>query len=429
MNWIDKLNYIFKLFIDKKTFIKNGVEVEARYWKIGTSIFNTFDRFLEKIKDVDISKDMYVKYNKYNLTTQGKNNSYILELDNKNVTPCKVRGYTSDAAIHQYIRMFESFSLATRIDVAKNNKEFIDKSGRIKLSFNIRNLLDNSNRLELLIRTIVNSFYTNVQDKRDIAYSIVIEFLLNKDFDFGLLDSSNRIFKWKKAIGKLNRKTDKCADLLNDKEKILNDINNQGSIATYKEIINLLNQKYKSVEDFINEIYDRYQYSLEKNNDKYFDQIQQQIKTINLKSMIKNERSKFKDNIFENRKSLNLISNKNDLYCDIVDINNVDNMEWHQKFNECEACHIYNVYQIAREILNNNKTEYLEFISNPNNGIIMPLDYHDSFDRDLWTFDSNGKMIIPIENKEYLLKNKGLKEIKIRDEILNNEMINFLNMR
>lgn len=429
MNWIDKLNYIFKLFVDKETFKNNGVEVEAKYWKIGTSIFQTFDRFLEKINCLDLSKNMNVKYNKNNTTTQGKNNTYILEIDNENVTPCKpIKWYVSNGAIHQYIRMFESFSLATRIDNAKNNKEFIDKGGRISLAYNIKNLLDKNNRLELLIRTIVNSFYTNVQDKRNIAYSILIEYLIKKNFDFNLLEPSNRIFKWKKAIGKINNKEDACADLVSEIEKIINDIFDQGTKATYKEITNLLNEYYKEIEDFVNVIYDRYENLSKGSNNEFYEDIQQQINYINLKQKIKNERSKFKDNIFENRKNLNLLNNKSDLYCDIVDIHNLDNNEWHEKFNECEACHIYNVHQIVNEVLNNN-VEQLKFISNPNNGIVMPLSYHDSFDRDLWTFDSNGQMIIPIENKEYLLKNKGLKEIKIRDEIFNDEMKSFLKMR
>lgn len=81
---------------------------------------------------------------------------------------------------------------------------------------------------------------------------------------------------------------------------------------------------------------------------------------------------------------------------------------------------------MLNSLYNNDISNVLKYISNPNKDLIMRHDYHKSFDRGQWTFDSNGNMIIPYENMNYLFNILGLKRIKIRKEILNDEMKEFL---
>lgn len=422
------INEIFDLLLDDETYSKYGITCSAKYWKMGTSYFTMFDRLYENIKNLDISKPMKCVFNEKNKTTQGKNKSYKFLIDEINVTPCKVRGYVSDSAIHQYMRSITSFGLGVVEKKYDNNKEFVEKNGEIRLVSNVKELLKKENRLNLIRKIIGESFFSNVQDTRNIAYSIIMEFLFAKNFDFNLLIDKNRIFYWNKLIGKLNKKEIKCASLVTDLDKIKKDIYNQGTIATFKEVIDCLKNEYDTVEKFIEDIWWEYQYKLNNNDNFYDDLIQQQIMKYNLQAQIVNNRSKFKDNIFNNRKQKGLINKKDELYTDIVDLNNSkENLL--AKFNECEAAHIYDVYKIKRKIFTNNDQKIILDISNPNNGLIMKHEYHKSFDRGQWFFDANGNMIVPLENQEYLFNILNLKRIKINPLVLNDKMKQFLAKR
>lgn len=422
------INEILDLLLDQETYSKHGITCSAKYWKMGTSYFTMFDRLYENIKDIDISKPMKCVFNEKNMTTQGKNDTYKFLIDGINITPCKVRGYVSNAAIHQYMRSITSFGLGAIEKKYANNKEFVEQNGEIRLVSNIKELLKKENRLNLIKKIIGESFFSNVQDMRNIAYSIIMEFLFAKNFDFNLLVGKNRIFYWNKLIGKLNKKEIKCASLITDLDKIKKDIYNQGTIATFKEIIDCLKNEYDTIEKFVEDIWWDYRYKLF-DSDKYYEYlIQQQINQKNIKAQIANNRSKFKDNIFENRKQKGLILKKDELYTDIVDLNdNKENLL--AKFNEAEAAHIYDVYKIKREIFTTNDDSILFDISNPNNGLIMKHEYHKSFDRGQWFFDANGNMVVPIENQHYLFNVLNLKRIKINPLVLNEDMKHYLSKR
>lgn len=428
----EKLNEILSYLLNIDVFSKFGISHVAKYWKMGTDFFMMFDRFYENIKDLNIDDYLYIIHDISNLTTQGKNTTFQLFLNDKNVTPIiKKTKSASNGAMHQYIRSFVAFGIGIIEDKFDNYKQLLNEVARIKLVHNAKFLLESNNRIFLIKKIIVDALFSNVPDMRNIAYSILFECMLSYNYDLNNIDDQNRIFSWKKVIGHLNKKTIKYCDLLRDFSLIKKDIYNQGTIATYITIVKTINDNYKSFEDFINDIYNLF---LENINDdinqtKYDDLINVQVFELNIKSQINSERSKFKNNIFNSRKNLNLIENKSDLYSDIIDINdNFDDLL--VKFNEGEAAHIFDVFQIKDILLsslyNNDISSVLKYISNPNNGLIMRHDYHKSFDRGQWTFDSNGNMIIPYENINYLFNILGLKRIKIRKEILNDEMKEFL---
>ena len=427
MNYIDKLNIIFNHLLDEKTYKEYGINKSAGYWKMGTSFFTMFDRLYDKIHNLDLHYPIKIILDHKNLTTQGNNEAYTLTINNINITPRKNKTYVGINTLGQYIRAMASFGICV-INIALDNNisNFIRNQNTFNLVYNSKALLSKTNRLSLIKKIINDSFFSNIGDKRNIAYSIIMEFLFLKQFDFSLLEEKNQIFYWRKVIGKYNEKSIKCTSLIKDISTIKKDIYRQGTIGTYKEIIECLNNNYESIESFIDDIYD---YSFLEDGKNYNYIIDKQIKEYNLKSKIKTERSKFKNNIFNNRKQKGLIENNDDLYSDIILVNEDDKYSLKERFNECEAAHLYDVFKIKSKVLNELDENQIKYISDPNNGIIMKHEYHKSFDRGQWNFDANGFMIVAKEDEHYLFHDKGMKKIRINPKILNDEMKKFINKR
>lgn len=429
------INNMFDLLLDKNTYSDFGIFNKATYWKIGTSIFNTFDRLSKNLLDVDVSYPMIVYENPERKTIQGNNSSYVFKINNKNVTPCKVRGFVSDSAIHQYRSMICAFGLGVDAKEYKNKKDFCVNNGTLKLVSNIKNEIKKENRINLIIKTIVKSFFSNVEDLRKISYSILIEILIHFNYDFNKLNANNQIFYWNKSIGPSNKKTKICASLVNDLEEIKQDILRQGTIATYKEVVECISSLY-NLNHFIKEIWNEYQ-SLKNKDYRTNDMILNQIEKNNVQNEMKRLRSKFKENIFTDRKQRGLIENKNDSYSDLIDENGSQD-KLKSRFNESEAAHIFQVKQIKQSIdetyellsINSQKINLLKnSISDPNNGLMMSVEYHKTFDRGLWSFDANGEMLINKDNEDYLFNERGLRRIKINPKVFNEEMKEYLKKR
>ena len=133
--------------------------------------------------------------------------------------------------------------------------------------------------------------------------------------DFSKLEDNNRIFRLKKNTPK---NKDRNYDLIKDKDDIKKIIEKQGTIATYKEIIEIIKENYKKdkIENFFKDLDKTY----EELNDEQDESITIKIKEQNKKDEIKRERSKFKENIFKNRQEKGLIKSKDELYSDIIEI-------------------------------------------------------------------------------------------------------------
>ena len=308
----------------------------------------------------------------------------------------------------------------------KNEKDFILNEGKIWLSYDIKWLLNQRNRYNLIIKIISDSLFSRIQYVRDLSYSIIMSFLISNQFKFELLNKDNQNIRLFKA----RNDTPKLLNLINEKEEILEDIDNQGLKGTYNSIVECIKKNTNNdINNFIDDIWFEY----ERKDAINFEEDRNKERNKNyLIDKIKQNRSKFKPNIFKNRKELGLINSQNDNYSDIEDIDgSKDGLL--AKWNEAEAAHIFDVAKIKNFLLNNEdvtkQNEYLSFISDPNNGIIMKHEYHKSFDRGQWTFDSNGNMIVPYENKKYLFDILKLKYIKINANVLNEDMKKFLNKR
>lgn len=420
-NHINKLNEILNLLVNDKDLPK------SYYWKMGTDIFKTFDRLYENIKDLEINSYIFFKENKDIITVEGKNKTYNLLLNNINITPIKNKRSAALGTATQYRRMICAFGIGiVQENKYKNEKDFILNEGKIWLSYDIKWLLNQRNRYNLIIKIISDSLFSRIQYVRDLSYSIIMSFLISNQFKFELLNKDNQNIRLFKA----RNDTPKLLNLINEKEEILEDIDNQGLKGTYNSIVECIKKNTNNdINNFIDDIWFEY----ERKDAINFEEDRNKERNKNyLIDKIKQNRSKFKPNIFKNRKELGLINSQNDNYSDIEDIEgSKDGLL--AKWNEAEAAHIFDVAKIKNFLLNNEdvtkQNEYLSFISDPNNGIIMKHEYHKSFDRGQWTFDSNGNMIVPYENKKYLFDILKLKYIKINAIVLNEDMKKFLNKR
>lgn len=416
------INKFLKLLLNENE--EKGITNNAEYWKMGTSFFNTFDRLEQKIKDLDTKYSIIIELDKNKKTTEGNNETYIYKLNNDNITPAKYKKSISRSQAGQYMRAIISFGLGIIEKEFNTLKDFVEKKGEIKLVSNIKELLKQENKLELIKKNIINSLFGNIKWQKDIAYSIIIEILFEYKLDFSKLEDNNRIFRLKKNTPK---NKDRNYDLIKDKDDIKKIIEKQGTIATYKEIIEIIKENYKKdkIENFFKDLDKTY----EELNDEQDESITIKIKEQNKKDEIKRERSKFKENIFKNRQEKGLIKSKDELYSDIIEIekDEIEQSKLRRHWDESNAAHIHPVEKIKKEL--KLEEESIKQISDPNNGLMMSIEYHDSFDRGQWNFDLNGHMIIHFENEEYLLKEKQLSRIKIRKEVFNEEMKKYLKKR
>lgn len=423
------INKFLKLLLNENE--EKGITNNAEYWKMGTSFFNTFDRLEQKIKDLDTKHSIIIELDKNKKTTEGNNETYIYKLNNDNITPAKYKKSISQSQAGQYMRAIISFGLGIIEKEFNTLKDFVEKKGEIKLVSNIKELLKQENKLELIKKNIINSLFGNIKWQKDIAYSIIIEILFEYKLDLSKLEDNNRIFRLKKNTP---RNKDRNYDLNKDKDEIKKIIEKQGTIATYKEIIEIIKENYKKdkIENFFKDLdktYEELNDEQEELNDEQDESITIKIKEQNKKDEIKRERSKFKENIFKNRQEKGLIKSKDELYSDIIEIekDEIEQSKLRRHWDESNAAHIHPVEKIKKEL--KLEEESIKQISDPNNGLMMSIEYHDSFDRGQWNFDLNGHMIIHFENEEYLLKEKQLSRIKIRKEVFNEEMKKYLKKR
>lgn len=420
---IDNLNNLINLLINDDTL------PQSYYWKMGTDIFNMLDRLYENIKDLEINNYVYFKKNKNEITVEGKNEVYNLFLNDVDITPIvKAKKGCALNTATQYKRVICGFGIGIiQTKGYKSEKDFILNEGKINLSYDIKWLLNPKNRYNLIIKLISNACFSHIQYIRDFAYSILMSLLIKKRFRFELLSKLNQYIR----LFKTRNKTSKLLHLINEYEEVLKDINIQGISGTYATIIKCINENTNNnIENFINDVWNEYERKQSEDiEDKY---ILRERRKKDIIDKIKNNRSKFKSNIFKNRQELGLINSENDTYSDLED-DQGSKEGLIAKWNEAEAAHIFEVAKIKSFLLNNDdiekEHEYLNFVSDPYNGIIMRHDYHKSFDRGQWTFDSNGEMVVPYENQEYLFKTLNLKYIRISKDVLNENMKKFLNKR
>jgi hypothetical protein len=147
------------------------------------------------------------------------------------------------------------------------------------------------------------------------------------------------------------------------------------------------------------------------------------IKIANFNALVENERKLLKEKIIKQR-VINPIKHN--------DLENCFPKYWY--IEDCEACHIFDIYRIKelgrKHIYNGNEhllTNLLDDCSNPNNGLLLLSQWHDYFDKDLISFNTNGEIVLLIEkDKEDRLEpinpNNNIAKVKIKNQYFNGKM-------
>ncbi|MGL5591897.1 MAG: MAG4270 family putative restriction endonuclease [Metamycoplasmataceae bacterium] len=425
MNLNEKVNFILSKFNDPNEFERYGIDkkYKATIWNIDTSILTILKRMNMKVKDLNGPiETITVKKTGVSSTEESRFSFFI---NNINVTPSTME-IVSLGAARQYLQIFSSLGI---VMFGNTKGKFLEND--YKVASNFKSMLNSDYDLDLIQRLISFCLKRNISYSRNLAVSLFLCSLRFFKFDFRNIDPINR--KVEKTMGKDGVK---FFDLLS---KYADDYLDKCLDETYGKFLeNTL--KNESLEDFINGLFNIIQ-NPNDSNDSFIinNEIAKQIELANYLNSLKIGRSKFKTNIKKNREELHLFDPEENLYSDIITIeNDMDGLA--SKFNELQAAHIYNVWQIKDDLvkvvkeyeseINNNQIENLiKPVENPYNGLMMNAQYHDYFDRNLFTFNEKGEMIYRDEDKEYLFEKLKLKKVRINPKILNSEMKHFLSIR
>ena len=417
MNLNDKVNFIFDKFNDPKEFKKYGIEkkYKSKLWNMDTSILAILEQMKNKIIDIEYPIiELEVKLEGLN---KKNNREYALYIGEKNITPSSTRLKVAFSTIRQYLQILSSLGIVMFTD--ESEKEILQK---FKVSSNFKSSICDFEGPEIIKSWILFCLKRNIGYSRNLGYSIFIMIMHHYKYDFSNISIQNKMVE--KRMGK-------------DGFKFFNFLENYGEKylekckkETYGKLIDK-SISLESMDDFVNYIYSK----LNSDSDSSDESLSHQILMNKYNNTLNKKRSYFKKNIKANRIELKVFDPMINVYSDIINLDNgVEGLGC--KFNELNAAHIYNVWQIKREIKeieNNDETfkidDVIEQVANPYNGLMMDSKYHDHFDRNLFTFDSNGEMIYRESDKDYIFNVLKLQEIKINPLIFNDEMKNFLSKR
>lgn len=418
-NTIDKINKIFKYFIDDK--VSNSYsfkKYKAKLWNIDTNQFSTIKRLYQNIK---IIKDDIVEIKIIKIINKNENDKFSMFINNINITPTILKDkICKKSAIRQYLQFWYCLGIIEfNADFYKEDISYIQVNANFKNT--IEEIANNNNHFingnDFIIDLIYFNFKSNLEFARNLSYSIFILSLYKFDKSiFNKIDSNYTI------IMKKCNKDGKKYLRLNSAEA--NDYLDKMIKETYKEMLS--NIKQDNLLLFIDHLFNMIEEIELKDNN---------IELGNILSNITKLESKFKKNVFENRKNNKLIYDEKDLYSDVIEIDGEFNkIPILDQFNISNACHIYERHQIKKYI----KDRYYEgvskdiinsismWISDPNNCIIMNTQLHDLFDRRIFNFNIKGEMISSSENHKYLFITKNIPKIRIKSEVFNNQMKEFL---
>ncbi|MGL5617441.1 MAG: MAG4270 family putative restriction endonuclease [Metamycoplasmataceae bacterium] len=426
MNLNDKVNFILSKFNDPKEFERYGIDKKyrAKIWNIDTSILTILKRMNQKVKDISVPIDI-ITVKKTGVSSTGESR-FSFFIGNINVTPSTM-GIVSLGASRQYLQILSSLGI---VMFGNTKGKYLEND--FKVAANFKSMLNSDYDLDMTQRLISFCLKRNIAYSRNLAVSLFLCSLRLFKFDFKNIDLENR--KVEKRMRKDVKKFFDLASKYGDNylDKCLDE--------TYGKFLEYT-LKNESIENFINGIFNIIQNQDDDNDSIILNQeITKQIELANYLNSLKTYRSKFKNNIKKNREELRLFDPQENLYSDIITIeNDMDGLA--SRFNELQAAHIYNIWQIKEDLIkvvkeyeseiNNNEQieEVIKSAENPNNGLMMNIQYHDYFDRNLFTFNEKGEMIYRDEDKKYLFETLKLKEVRINPKILNNEMKHFLSIR
>lgn len=423
MNSIDdKINFILAKFNDPKEFAKYAISknYKAKLWNMDTSILGILEQMKLKISNIKTPISQ-IEIRKTGINEKG-NNEFSIYIDEKNITPSRIKSEVSYSAIRQYLQILSSLGIVMFGNTSKKQIE-----GMYDVSANFKSTICDFKDSEIIKRLIVFCLKRNIGYSRNLSFSIFLSALKYYEYNFDNIEINN-----KKIEKRMSKDDIKFFDITATygifyTKKCLKE--------TYGKLIEYT-LKNESIDKFINDLV-----NIVKDNGENYDLshqtiLENQVILENYLNTLNKERSKFKNTIKTNRETLNLYKQDN-VYSDIVSIDNsIEGLAC--RFEESNAAHIYNVWQIKddlKQVFETEKNkesqikEIIGYAKNPYNGLMMNIQYHDYFDRNLFTFNIDGQMIYREEDKDYLFNTLKMKEVKINPKILNEEMKNFLSIR
>ncbi|MGL4616661.1 MAG: HNH endonuclease signature motif containing protein [Mycoplasmoidaceae bacterium] len=398
---IEKVNFIMNCFFNGDLNYIEGFEKVERYfkkpmiWNMDTDIFNMMKRLYENIKNFDKVREIEIRNAKNN--NKNGNDLYSLIVNGINVTPAKIQKEVAYSTIRQYCQILTSLDIVMFSD--------FKKEGFILECHGIKEKLEKFENMGLSI--IFNGQKSAISWVRNLGFSLFMSLLYYKNFDFINFDKEYEIIEKRKR----NKNSGIKFLAIKDSKKEIEQMYNE----TYKNLI-INNFENYDLEKIIDSICD---YINENNNDY---EIIKKVEEKNRQNAISAERSRFKKMILDDRLSKKLISDKNDIYSDLVNFNNGDD-RLTARFNDLHACHIYEVKDIKRE------NDSIYHVSNPSNGIMMKSEYHWAFDKGLFIFNEDGEFRCREEEESYLFNTLKLEKCRIRREVFDESMKQYLKKR
>lgn len=399
------------------TILYRFSSIDSELWDIDTNIINTWELFRKYLNENFSFDSFCFESSTIERIKIIKNTNYwIFKINNINLTPSKTchNGW-SQGGIRQFLDVGKAFGFF----FYDKKQIFKSKISTINNSSQFSKLLGNNFEWsQCILELIIRSLWTNSKEIKDLGFSIFY-CLLGIKFDDYFKESNEKIELKKRVKRKV-------------KESSTKDFNKQGLKYWYSNseygfgFAKEVRSSYKGCIEKLQEIDDEeiidYIYNSIINNSeeclKYYIDKHYYNDTIRV---IENNRRGFKFILLKNRKQLD-----NQFYSDLQYQGNY----LEPYIGYVEAAHIYDVKEIKMAAKNNidNKNEIISFTNNPNNGLLLDSNIHILFDKRIFEFDINGKIIYQNENEE-ILKRVNLINAKIKQSVLTKEMINFLKMR
>lgn len=444
--------------------IKTYADVfKAKAWTIGTNVFGSTKQFISNIKNSFIDKYESLQYIEINNLGQKQvcykhqqklRERYTITINDVNVTPLtwkSKKSYAAKGTIRQYVQEL----LAINFINGSQQKIKINDHERFQILPQLKCCLQSTNCEEVLVNNFVdlirnrgfNKYAANFE--KNLSFSLFLCLLLLFDESKSCL--SEEQCQYIKSIN-VNAKLEKI-NTIDSKIKFLLD-----NEYEYNEICNKIKNNYlnNDFSKFESQIIDFMVLSLPianqepsyqnisstKKDEKPADNPSQASKCTHnelnkiickVKKEIDNKRKELKQNIINTR---------------------VGNEKKYSDFNNCQCfslnilypCHIFQVKDIKssveNELLNasnENKTKletiigkHVCYSNNPSNGLLMRHDWHASFDKHFFGFNyEDGSIFIKKDLEDHIaeafgMKIEDIKKIKIKDDVLNEEMKNFL---
>lgn len=418
---------------DIRRLLQAYSENDCKVWHIGTDFYETWKRFHLDLRNKFGNRDfVWTKFRINCVSHLKEDNYYTFEINGKQIKPYvgNKPGW-SLAGIRQFLQVGEALGVFA-LDHEKLGKIRTGHFLEGDLTIEFMNVL-NDNFIKdfgaTLLKVMQRALFSGVRHIRNLGYTIFLCLLQENKIVF--TDSDLRIEKIanRSKNGKTRNKYLEfgsseylwyIGQCYSEKKTYVGAIKSVKQKYQFTDIIESLSRALSNSDTYFilsNETYDRSRRVIEE----YFLRVDN--KRMLLRKQIINQR----------------LANKEE-YCN--DLENTFPEKWYTK--DCEAAHIFDIWRIKKEIeetVNEAKQGWEEKVEkliedsyNPNNGILLLSQWHHYFDKNLFTFNSDGELIVLLESSEGdrmtpIDPMHNLSKVRIKRNILNEEMRKFLKGR